>query len=155
MNRVAVSTEGIPLPGWNKSLKKFAVKALREIGKDNWDLSILLCNDAVIAGLNSRFRGKNQATDVLSFVQAEGKQFPGVETQFLPGDIVISFDSMRRNALKNKISEDEELRRLLIHGILHLNGMNHLSNRKNEPMLLVQEQILSRLAGERIMEHDA
>jgi probable rRNA maturation factor len=70
--------------------------------------------------------------------------------RFLPGDIVISLDTLRENARYFQIPEDEELRRLIIHGILHLDGMDHNSTSATEPMLVLQEEILSNLKDERI-----
>ena len=139
------------MPGWEKSLKGFARRVLAELGRDKWDLSVLLCNDKTISRLNSRYRGKAEATDVLSFALAGGADFPAGRGGRMPGDIAISLDTLRDNAGRFKIDEDEELRRLLIHGILHLDGMDHRGNRKTEPMLQLQERILAKLADERIM----
>ena len=150
MNRVAVCTDDVPLPPWSASLKSYARKVLARLGRDKWDLSILLCGDKTISGLNSHYRGKAEATDVLSFSLDEGDTFP-LSGRLAPGDIVISLDTLRENASHFNISEDEELRRLLIHGILHLDGMDHSSNEKAEPMLQLQERILSELAGEQIV----
>ena len=149
MNRVSVSAEEVPLPGWAGRLRAFAGRVLSRLGRDRWELSILLCGDRTIAGLNSRYRGKEGATDVLSFSQSEGAGFPSGRWQ--PGDIVISLDTLRGNSLRLGIDEDEELRRLLIHGILHLDGMDHHTNDKAEPMLRLQEQILEELADRRIL----
>ena len=160
MNRVTVSVaafDGVPdmpEPKWGKSLGGFARKVLARLGRNNWDLSVLLCTDKTIGGLNRRYRGRAEATDVLSFAQDEGKEFPGQcrnGRQRIPGDIAISLDTMRKNAGRFGISEDEELRRLLIHGILHLDGMDHKSNRETEPMLQLQEKILTDLEGARIL----
>jgi probable rRNA maturation factor len=148
VNRVAISAGDLPLPQWSKSLKSYARKVLEKLGKDKWDLSILLCGDATISELNSRYRGKEGATDVLSFSQNEGEQFPGKSGRCLIGDVGISLDTLRENASRFNISEDEELRRLLIHGILHLSGMNHSGNGKAEDMIQLQERILTDLAGE-------
>jgi len=149
VNRVAISAEEVPLP--DVSLRNYALKVLDRLGRDKWDLSILLCGDKTISSLNSRYRGKAEATDVLSFAQNEGDTFPH-KGRFLSGDIVISLDTLRENARRFKVNEDEELRRLLIHGILHLDGMDHRSNKKDEPMLQLQEQILTQLSPERILE---
>ena len=151
MNRVEISADEPPLPPWSKSLKNYALKVLTRLGRDKWDLSVLLCGDQTIAALNSRYRGKPEATDVLSFNMNEGGGSPPPNSRLIPGDIVISLDTLRENACRFRISEDEELRRLLIHGILHLDGMDHKSNKKAEPMLLLQEQILTELAGENIL----
>ena len=149
MNRVEIAAED-PLP-LRKPLKNFALKVLARLGKDKWDLSVLLCTDTVITDLNSRYRGKAEATDVLSFAQGETAS----TGRFLPGDIAISLDTLRENARRFNVGEDEELRRLLIHGILHLDGMDHRSNRKTEPMLQLQERILAELAGEKTVGRNA
>jgi probable rRNA maturation factor len=150
MNRILLSMEDEPPPRWGKSLKNYALKILAEIGRDKWDLSILLCGDRTMTSLNSRYRGKAEATDVLSFALADGEQFPRNCRRRLPGDIVISLDTLNKNARRFNISEDEELRRLLIHGILHLDGMEHKTNTKTEPMLQLQEKILTSLKDEYI-----
>ena len=154
MNRVAVCTVGgaAPVPKWGKNLTGFTRKVLAELGKDKWDISVLLCDDETITGLNRRYRGKDGATDILSFSQDEGEKFPdnGCHRR-KPGDLVISLDTLRENTRRFGISEDEELRRLLIHGILHLDGMKHKTNGEKEPMLQLQEKILKKLEGERIM----
>ncbi|MDR0486966.1 MAG: rRNA maturation RNase YbeY [Treponema sp.] len=149
MNRVVVSAEEVPLPLWSGAVSRFALKALDGIKRDNWELSILLCGDKTITALNSRYRGKDEATDVLSFsMGAESQDEDG--TYFLPGDIVISLDTLHENARYFQISEDEELRRLLIHGILHLDGMDHKSEDSAEPMIALQEDLLNKLKDERI-----
>jgi probable rRNA maturation factor len=151
MNRVEISAEEAPVPLWCNSLKNYALKVLNRLGRDKWDLSILLCGDRTISDLNSRYRGKAEATDVLSFNMNEGGGSCAPRGRIVPGDIVISLDMLRENAGRFNVSEDEELRRLLIHGILHLDGMDHSTNKETEPMLRFQEQILTELAQERIM----
>jgi probable rRNA maturation factor len=123
---------------------------LDRLGLDGWDLAAVFCGDAYIRGLNARFRGKDEATDVLSFSLGETVEENG-ETRYLPGDIVISLETLTENAGYFQVSPDEELRRLLIHGILHLNGMDHATNADIEPMLALQEALLSELSGERIL----
>jgi probable rRNA maturation factor len=74
------------------------------------------------------------------------------ETWFTAGDLVISIDSLADNAKQFSVSENEELKRLLIHGILHLNGMDHTTNDTDEEMLQVQEKILAGFSGEVIIK---
>jgi probable rRNA maturation factor len=151
MNRVEINAEELPLPAWAEGVHQFALKVLGELGKDHWDLSILFCNDAYIQSLNARYRQKDEATDILSFELGTPIEDEGRETRYAAGDIVISLETLGENARYFKTTEDEELRRLLIHGILHLNGMEHETNDKTEPMLELQEEILRRLAGESVM----
>jgi len=149
VNNVTVNAEEVPLPAWSEEASGFALKVLDEIKRDNWELSVLFCGDKTIAALNGQYRNKPEATDILSFNLGETVT-EGEKTVYLPGDIVISLDTLRENAQYFQISEDEELRRLLIHGILHLDGMDHETTDKNEPMLVLQEEILDRLKNEHI-----
>jgi probable rRNA maturation factor len=111
----------------------------------------VLCDDQTIKALNARYRGRDEATDVLSFELGAEETGDDGSARWLPGDIVISLDGLEENARYFKVSEDEELRRLLIHGILHLDGMDHQTNDEAEPMIVLQERILTRLGEERIL----
>jgi len=150
VNKVFVNAREVILPSWSGSVSRFAEKVLEEIKRDNWELSILICGDKTMTELNSQYRGKAEPTDILSFNLGETME-DGERTVYLPGDIVISLDTLRENARYFQIPEDEELRRLLIHGILHLDGMDHKTSEKQEPMLVLQEEILLRLNNEHII----
>lgn len=88
------------------------------------EVSLLFTDDAEIQELNGHYRGKDMPTDVLSFSQLEGELPPGVAPSAL-GDVVISLETAARQALELNVSEEEELLRLLVHGILHLFGYDH------------------------------
>jgi len=159
MNRVSVGAGDEPLPDWSGGLRAFAGKVLERLGRDGVELSVLICGDETIAALNSRFRGKDGPTDVLSFSQGEGESFPPEPAPKRRavrhlGDVAISLDTLAENAAAFGVDRDEELRRLLIHGILHLDGMDHRTNDSAEPMLRLQEQILEELADLRILPAD-
>jgi probable rRNA maturation factor len=151
MNRVEANAEEIPLPAWAGKAEKFTLRVLEELGRDGWDLSLLFCNDAYIRSLNARYRRRDEATDILSFPMGETLEGEDGEPRYLSGDIVISLETWEENARFFGIAPDEELRRLLIHGILHLDGRDHRTNGETEPMLLLQEKILESLPGERIL----
>jgi len=159
MNRVMVHVAEIPLPEWIKALKEFVLKTLFVLKKDKWDVSILICGDETIKALNKTYRGKEEATDILSFPLGESADFPSKgkyhSNRYMPGDIVISIDTLRENARRFQVDEDEELRRLLIHGILHLDGMKHKTNDETEPMLQLQEHILAKLSKKQILGRSA
>jgi probable rRNA maturation factor len=153
MNRVEVNAEEVPLPPWSAASVRFARRVLETLDRDGWELSLLYCGDRFIRDLNARYRNRDEATDILSFPQ-EGPDAPvtcGGKGPFHAGDIVISLDTLTRNAAYFGITVDEELRRLLVHGILHLSGMDHTSNEESEPMLVLQEKIVTALAEERIV----
>ena len=80
-------------------------------------ITCLIANDAEVRRLNRKFRGKNQATDVLSFPPANVNGFAG--------DIAISIDRARMQAAERGHSLADELRILMLHGALHLAGMDH------------------------------
>lgn len=93
------------------------------MASDDCELSILFTDDAEIAKLNSDYRGKEGPTDVLSFSMNEGDGPPCPEP--ILGDVVISVTTAERQALAEGVSLQEEILRLLIHGVLHLLGYDH------------------------------
>src|SRR5579871_1214822 len=78
------------------------------------EVTCLITGDARLRDLNSRFRGKDYATDVLSFPSEDGG-----------GEIAISLDTAARQAAEMGHDLDHELRILMLHGLLHLAGMDH------------------------------
>ena len=141
MTEVFFNAEGISLPPWTKTAGGFIKSVIRTLGMKNWELSVLFCDNPYIKTLNAQYRNKDEPTDILSFPL--GERDPG--GRFLAGDIVISLDALKENTHFFKVSGDEELRRLLVHGILHLAGYDHATNDAEEQMLQIQENILSQL----------
>ncbi len=150
MNRIAIDCRDIPEPDWLGRAADFADRAIAAAGLDRWVLSILFCDDEFIRTLNRDYRGKDEPTDVLSFEMGETMADEGVEYR-IAGDIVISLPALARNAADFSVGTDEELKRLILHGILHLSGLDHADNDPAQPMLADQERILAGLAGERIL----
>ncbi|MDR2313975.1 MAG: rRNA maturation RNase YbeY [Spirochaetaceae bacterium] len=146
MNRVEIAFEGKTQP-WRKRAESFITKILDRLGKRNWNLSVLFCGSPTIRSLNARYRRRDESTDVLSFSLGES-----CGSRFFPGDIVISLETLKENAEYFAVPQDEELRRLLIHGILHLEGMDHAGNEPGEPMLVLQERLLEEFSVLHIME---
>jgi len=147
VNRIEIASEAPVDPVWTERCRRFIAGVLRQRKIKNWELSILLCDDRHIRELNHRYRGVDTATDVLSFPQDEAPG-GGNDGHRTAGDVVISLETTRRNARLHKISEEEELKRLLVHGILHLEGMDHLEEQTE--MIGIQENILMRMSKERI-----
>ena len=81
----------------------------------------MLCDDATIRTLNRRFRGKDVATDVLSFPM---RSRPQDGAPYL-GDIAISVETAARQAGDAGVPTERELEILLLHGLLHLGGFDH------------------------------
>jgi len=97
-------------------------RVLSALGLSGMELSVLLIDDAGMQELNRQYRGQDRPTDVLSFSQLEGEG--GGEGQLL-GDVVISVETARRQAVRHRLSLEEEMALLLIHGTLHLAGYDH------------------------------
>ena len=152
-NRIMVSIQGgITAPSWldENKIGKFVIEVLKKIGKNGEEVSILFCNDMAIQQLNSQYRNIDSPTDILSF--ENGSKYTDDEGEWLQaGDIAISLDTLPKNAEYFGVSENEELKRLLIHGVLHLNGYDHGEEHiepGKEPadeMLVLQEKILHEL----------
>jgi probable rRNA maturation factor len=123
----------------------FCKKLLDALETDGWEVSILFCDDVYIRQLNKQYRSIDAATDVLSFPQ--GEQYHEGETYYA-GDIIISLDSCVNRAEELGVSADEELKRLIVHGILHLKGMDHKNDTSYDEMMGLQESLLSRLSEE-------
>jgi probable rRNA maturation factor len=150
MNRVSIASRDMEEPAWLPKAEAFAQKVLALLELDNWDLSLLFCGEQFMASLNEEYRHKSGPTDVLSFEQGEWYE-DGNKRRFLAGDVVLCLDAMLRNADDFKVTPDEELKRLVVHGILHLSGMDHEGTEADEPMLIRQEAMLKDLAEERIL----
>ncbi|MEM6733107.1 MAG: rRNA maturation RNase YbeY [Myxococcota bacterium] len=105
-------------------LRTIAAAILDGLDERNSELSVVMTDDETIRELNRVHRGKDKATDVLSFSQVEGELFPG-EKRVL-GDVVISLDTAARQAESIGHSLEDEVKRLLVHGVLHLLGHDHV-----------------------------
>lgn len=105
------------------SLNRFLLQLCLRLGVSHKECIVLLTNDRTIRRLNQRFRNKDKATDVLSFPCASDQDL-SFENSYL-GDVVISVETARRQALEKMHPLERELRILVIHGFLHLLGHDH------------------------------
>ena len=103
--------------------RRFGEVALKTIGREHENATIVFVTDETIKKLNRRFRGKNYATDVLSFAQ-EAASFE-VPNQSHLGDVVISVQRAQAQAKENGLSLTVEVKQLILHGLLHLCGYDH------------------------------
>lgn len=124
------------------------------------EVSVLFVDEPTIASLNEQFLGKQGPTDVLSFpiedevprsgrTPDEGGTGPGSlegtsEPVFLLGDVVICPAVAARNASAHEVSVDDELALLVVHGLLHLLGMDHETVREAEAMEGLERELLAR-----------
>lgn len=121
--RLRVDGARLAPPLDRRALQSRARRILRELGHARSELSLSLVDDDTIAALNESYRGRHGPTDVLAFSLLEG---PHAEHRgSLLGDVVISLETAARQARAAHRSLDDELTRLLIHGVLHLLGHDH------------------------------
>ena len=146
----------------NETEEKVDLKQVRAILKkivayygEKRDFSVTFVTDNEIQELNREYREIDAPTDILTFRLDDAPSFPisfeEDDVDFLNneemGDIFISLDTMRRNAEEFGVKNEEELSRLLLHGILHLRGLDHKTNDfAKEEMLKEQEEVLTKLS---------
>jgi probable rRNA maturation factor len=104
------------------ALTKTLKKLLSALECEERPLSVLLTDDKEIAVLNRQYRKKNRPTDVLSFPAGD---FTSPDGTAPLGDLVISIETAARQAREFGVTFQEEMIRLLIHGLLHLLGYDH------------------------------
>jgi probable rRNA maturation factor len=135
---------GLP-PVDRARLRARARAVLRELDRRGDELSLALVDDAAIAELNHRFRGRRRATDVLSFSLEDGRH--AVRRGRLLGDVVISLETAARQARRARRTLDDEVLRLLIHGALHLVGHDHVRARDARAMRAEERRIRRAVLG--------
>jgi probable rRNA maturation factor len=141
VNRADVISDQFPPPLPRKTVRAFAERVLDALNAENRRVTIVFCGDSFIRHLNKQYRQKDEPTDVLSFTIGETRR-----GTFYAGDIVISVETLERNARDFSVDKEEELRRLIIHGILHLSGMDHETNdHEREAMLVLQEKLIKEI----------
>ncbi len=120
------------------SIRALCAGTLEALGAEACEVTVVLVGDRAMRDLNRRFRGRDYVTDVLSFEYGGGG---GSGVPFL-GEIVISPSTALCQALRWGSTHDREMRRLLVHGILHLLGYDHTSDQGEH--LAVQRRLLRR-----------
>lgn len=103
------------------------------MGFEGRELSILLTGNDGIRELNREWRGKDRPTDVLSFP---------MDDEALLGDIVISTEKAAAQAAEFGVTVDEEMARLLVHGLLHLIGYDHVRGGRQARKMKEKEEEL-------------
>jgi probable rRNA maturation factor len=108
-------------------------------------LSILFVDDEQIAALNREYLRRSGPTNVIAFSMQEG-EFSEI-TPNLIGDVVISLDTCRRESEAAAMPYEERLDQLLIHGILHLFGYDHVTNENDAARMAAKSDALMTLIG--------
>lgn len=115
----------------NKWLRMVAESEIKRIG----DISIIFCSDNYILDVNMKYLQHDYFTDIITFDYCEGDR--------LSGDLFISIDSVRENAKLYKTEFNEELNRVMVHGILHLIGYDDHTQKDQKLMRTKENYYLS------------
>lgn len=136
-------TRNIPLPvelsiSRIRHMAKATLKTRALVG----DMTIVFTDNDEIQQLNKTYREIDSATDVLSFPSEEID--PLTNARYL-GDVIISFEKAKSQAQQNSRDVMDEISMLIVHGCLHLSGLDHLTVQEKDEMRKYQEDILSDL----------
>ncbi|HIW87167.1 MAG TPA: rRNA maturation RNase YbeY [Candidatus Onthomorpha intestinigallinarum] len=120
-------------------LKEWINKTAEQREKKIGNISYIFCSDDELLQINNQYLKHDYYTDVITFDYSEGA--------VLNGDIFISVDRVRDNAKQVGVTFEEELYRVMIHGVLHLSGVNDKTEQQAKQMRKAEEDSLKLLFG--------
>ena len=129
-------------------LKKIADYVLKRENKKGV-ISLVIVGTARIKRLNKKYRKKNRATDVLSFSPKAKSEFREIQEENFLGEIVICPRVIKKTARRQGSVFDKELARVLIHGILHLLGYDHLKEKDAKIMQEKEDKYLTQTLNQK------
>jgi probable rRNA maturation factor len=138
--QVDIPHADLSLPKLRRSLSTISL----DLQIDKREMSIVIVSDKSIRLLNNEYRKLNKPTDVLSFAMSEG-DFAEISGDIL-GDIIVSLETARRQAREKHKSIQEEVTFLVIHGLLHLLGFDHQTDREERVMNRESARLLKLLS---------
>ncbi|GJL84670.1 MAG: endoribonuclease YbeY [Micavibrio sp.] len=104
------------LPGLHDLTKEAVNTALSLTKNEATEISIVFANNTFIQGLNNRYRNKDKPTNVLSFPQDDGESL---------GDVVLALETIEQESTEQKKALEDHVKHLIVHGTLHLLGLDH------------------------------
>lgn len=135
---ITYQTDGVKMPSIKKRETTAWIKAVtKTYGKHTGDIAYIFCSDEKILEVNRQYLQHDYYTDIITFDYTEGDR--------ISGDLFISLDTVRTNAEQFKTPYETELRRVIIHGILHLCGINDKGPGERETMEAAENRALGML----------
>ena len=125
-----------------KKIEEFIKFVIEKESLQNCSFSIIITDNTFIHKLNKEYRNVERPTDVISFALEDNKDFISGDIRLL-GDIYISIDKAKEQAIEYGHSLLRELSFLSIHGLLHLLGYDHMKKEDEEVMFKKQEDLLN------------
>ena len=123
-------------------VQKFIDFALKYLKLDNVVFNVIIVDNEEIHKINKEYRGIDRPTDVISFALEDDDTFIKTEQRIL-GDIYISIDKARSQAIEYGHSFEREICFLAVHGFYHLLGYDHMNEEEEKVMFGKQEEVLS------------
>ena len=131
-------SEGVEHPQIDeKKLSNWIESVAKKYNKETGDISYLFCDDEKILEVNQEYLNHDFYTDIITFDYSEGK--------IISGDIIISLQTVESNSQMYKTDFTDELHRVIIHGILHLSGLNDLTEEDEIAMREAENSALEML----------
>ena len=134
--RIYYDDVGYRYRGWRKAVKLFK-KVIGNEGKIPGDLNFIISRDDQVRNINIEFLKHNYNTDVITFDNGSDS--------IISGEIYISIDTVRRNASDYDTDLNNELLRVMIHGVLHLCGYNDSTDEERQNMRHMEDKWLGEL----------
>jgi rRNA maturation RNase YbeY len=118
-------------------IKAWISSCIKDFGFSEGELNYIFCDDTYLSKLNKKFLKHDTLTDIISFDYTLGKE--------ISGDIFISVERVKENAIKYAQSIDNELNRVIIHGVLHYIGFKDKSAEDKVVMRSQEDKCLNKL----------
>ena len=145
VNMITYNVDGVKMPAIKKRDTSAWIKAVAaSYGKKVGDIAYIFCDDEKILEVNKQYLQHDYYTDIITFDYCDDLAEMGIKNT-ISGDLFISLDTVRTNAEQQGTTYDEELHRVIIHGILHLVGINDKGPGEREIMEAAENKALAML----------
>lgn len=139
---ISYHADGVKMPPIRRRDTSTWIKAVAATyGKKIGSIAYIFCNDDKILEVNKQYLQHNYYTDIITFDYCEDELLMG-HKDTLSGDLFISLDTVRSNAIQQGTTYEEELHRVIIHGVLHLIGINDKGPGEREIMETAENKAL-------------
>ena len=119
-----------------RNTKSWLREVIKAENKKLGELNYIFCSDAFLSDVNRQYLNHTTLTDIITFDTSE-------DVHLIEGEIYISIERVRENAIKFKVSIDQELHRVMVHGVLHLLGYSDKTSQQKKIMRKKEDAYLS------------
>ena len=131
----------VACPFTSSRIQKWLDRISKKESKIEGEVEISVVGDALIKTINHKYRGKNKVTDVLSFAWHPADA-PLELWRGKMGEMYICYPQIKRQAKEYGVAEEQEFKRMLVHGLLHLVGYDHIKKKDAIKMFKQQEKLI-------------